>query len=95
MGYSEIKEWLDSIVDTIERQKELVVFNSEIETHRPGDYYFIYRGIEIIADQMGIPLEHSEKKDEKWRHKYSFVYRGIEFLQFEEKPLEGVINEKL
>lgn len=95
MEYDEIKEWLDSIIDTIERQRELVIFNSEIETHKPDNYYFIYRGIEIIADQMGIPLEHHERDDEKWRHKYSFIYRGIEFLQFEEKPLEGVSYEKL
>lgn len=78
MEYAEIKDWLDAIVDSIEHQKSLVNFNSRVRTCHPDDFVLI-TGIAFVADEMGVPL-NVEYWDERDKFKYSFIYRGIEFM---------------
>lgn len=95
MGYWEVKNWLDAIVETIQKQKQLVHLNSSIVTHEPHDYYFLSKGIEIIADVMGLNLDYEVDESSKFPHKYGILYRGIVFQQYEEEPLEGITYENV
>lgn len=95
MEYYEVRNWLDAIVETIERQKQLVQLNSSIKTHNPRDFYWISTGIEIIADVMGLKLDCTVKENTNYPYQYTLLYRNIEFVQSEDKPLEGVDHERV
>lgn len=85
----EIREWLDAIVDTIKKQERLSDFNKSIKFSEPESAYHVYFGIEIVADLMGLQLKCDFDNRIELPYCYSFSYRGIEFRQYEAKPLEG------
>ena len=91
MEYYEVKEWLDAIVDIVRKQHQLETLTNFIKTHSVEDSYFLHAGINIISDIMKIPISCKETKDIgiRFPYRYSFQYRGIDFVQLEEKPLEG------
>lgn len=91
MEYYEVKEWLDSIVEVIRKQHQLETLTNSIKTHRVDDNCFLHSGIQIISDVMRIPLSFKElnPNESRFPYRYSFLYRGIEFVQLEEKPLFG------
>lgn len=91
MEYYEVKEWLDSIVDVIRKQHQLETLTNSIRTHYVDDSYYLSIGIDIVSDIMRLPLfsENREGKDEVYPYHYWIEYRGIKFIQFNEKPLEG------
>lgn len=95
MEYYEIRKWLDDIVDTIESQQKLQYFNSLIRTHSVGSDYYISEGLNIISDVLKIPICHKEVNSSFANHRYSIVYRGVEFIQLEENPLEGGYYENV
>lgn len=95
MEYYEVRKWLDDIVETIERQKQLMQLNSSIKTHNPHDYYWISTGIDIIADVMVIKLDCTVDEDTSNHYHYTLLYRNIEFTQWNDKPLEGVKHENV
>lgn len=82
MEYPEIKEWLDKLVDNNQQRNELVTFSNQIRTLHPDEYIFIFTGIELIAEAMGIKLTESVDKNRKFIYTYSFYYRGMRFIQF-------------
>ena len=88
MEYAEIKDWLDAIVDSIEHQRTIACFNSQISMANPHDFVLI-SGIHFVADLMEIPLnvEYVEMND---KFKYFFEYRGIEFYDFYPCRLEDL-----
>lgn len=87
MEYTEIKDWLDKLVDNLQQQNELVVFNNQIKTFYPNNYILISSGIELIAEIMGICLTEIINKDRKFPYIYHFMYKGICFKQIEEERL--------
>lgn len=91
MEYYEVKEWLDAIVDTIRKQHQLETLTTSIRTHYVDDAYFLSKGIEIVSDIMRLQLysEKREGKDVTYPYHYWIKYRGIKFLQYNEKPLDG------
>ena len=89
-----IREWLDSIVDSLEQQKSLREFNSGISICIPCDSCLVREGIEIISDLIGLRLFHEEIKDGRWKYRYSFTYRGVNFYQYEENPLKTSEREE-
>ena len=88
-----IREWLDALVDVFNKQKELMVFNAEIQIGDQYQYYLMKSGINIVADAMGIPLSHEKTNNKRWPHEYSFFYKGIGFHQYEEQPLENINDD--
>lgn len=92
MEFSEVKDWLDAHVDIIEQEKQLMHLNSSVRSLHPMELIFLDTGIEIIADIMGLELECTVNEDRNYPYRYAIVYRNIEFVQGELKPLEGVCN---
>lgn len=84
MGYEEIKQWLDNIVDAICRLNSLRRYNSDISGGAKEDSYLISKGIDVVADVMGLYLRYEDVKESalgftKWRR---FSYKGITFYDY-------------
>lgn len=93
MEYENIKEWMDRQVDRTREQTASKDFNNRIRTSADGNVMF-YEGIDIVADIMGIPLAEEIREDARFRYRYSFLYREIEFLQYEKQRLPGFGEEE-
>lgn len=79
MEYQDVKDWLDRLIFVRAAEKSYEKLNSSIQAilvTRPEIH--IYKGIEIIADVMGVELDSEEKDGNTW---YSFVYAGVRFFQ--------------
>lgn len=85
-----VKDWMDTIVNTVLVQKENMEFCNQIKMLPPDNAYFFDTGIEVVADLLGVPLEYEYQKDRSYPHIYTFVYREVTFKQVEQQPLEGV-----
>lgn len=82
MEYTDIKKWLDALVDNLNQRKELVCFNNSIRTHEPVNDIFI-KDIFIVADIMEIELkEQAIENSEVFNWEYSFNYRGVNFMDY-------------
>lgn len=94
MEFETVKEWLDKLVDSYNELKNLKYCSTQIEMCGIMNHIHIYKGIEIIAEAMGIQLEMICDDDIKYKYpyKYYFIYRRYEILQLCEKPLEGVAD---
>lgn len=83
MDFENIKAWLDDIVDTIERLNGLMTLNTSIIGASHVDSYLISKGIDVVADVMGIPVEEKELENPSYFTKERrFCYRGIEFYDY-------------
>lgn len=78
MYYCEIKDWLDGIVKAMDQCKSAEWLNSSVNAYVYRSVVMINRGIDIIADVMGLQLKESISVDTD-RATYSFEYKGIEF----------------
>lgn len=85
MGYREIKEWLDRLVENRKERAALTQLNSSICTVGAESTIHLYKGIEIIADVLGVPLQ---KTTCCGTIMYYCVYNGTEIRQI------GKSNEK-
>lgn len=79
MEYQEIKDWLDRLAENRKEALSLERLNSSIETTTPSGNVHIYKGIETVADTMGLPLQQEPFYEPT---KYYFIYREVEFFQF-------------
>lgn len=86
MKYEEIKEWLDFWVDSIEEQRKHVSFNNQICTYEPNNYVFV-KCIDKVANVMRTELKENIYAVGDFPYVYSFIYRGVEFLQSYETRL--------
>lgn len=90
MDFENIKAWLDDIVDTIEHLNGLMTLNTSIIGASQVDSYLISKGIGVVADVMGIPLEEEELENTLYfTKKLCFCYRGIEFYDYTGKIPDG------
>jgi hypothetical protein len=87
MEYEKIKEWLDKLVRNLKEAQELENFNSQIMCCCPCTTIQIYKGIDIIADVMGIELNVEKGWHDEYPFRYSFVYDGIVFSQIGKERL--------
>lgn len=89
MEKCEIKAWLDEIIETIKKQNQLRDLNENIASiPASDDAYLISKGIEIVADAMGLELVYEYKEDCEFMHRYTFEYKGVFFIQLEKNKLE-------
>ena len=88
MEYEKIKEWLESLILTTNARLNLVNFNSEIKSIAIDYCVHIYKGIDIIADVMGLSLSIEQRDDNPlFPYRYSFIYKGMEFFQITDEEL--------
>lgn len=83
MEFEEIKEWLDWHVADIKERRAHAQLNSSICTCFTEGYIHMHRGIEIIADALGIKLEVKKLTDDVLQ--YSFMHDGIEVVQLDRR----------
>lgn len=74
MSYSEVKEWLDKIVDNQKNREALEGFNSQIQLRKESKIVHVEKGIDVIADIMDIKLK---KKTVFLERQRKFVRIGI------------------
>lgn len=80
MEYQEVKNYLDALIRVRDEARNIQRFNSSIEAIMAASSdIHIYKGIEIIADVMGLKLDKKKFLDRKPR--YFFIYAGVEFFQ--------------
>ena len=89
MEFATVKEWLDKLVDSYNELKSLKYCNTQIELCGLYDNIHIHRGIEVIADAVGIKLNVTYDSYSDYPYRYHFMYRGYEIVQIDNKPLEG------
>ena len=90
MDFENIKAWLDDIVDTIEHLNSLRTLGTSIIGEASVDSYLIHKGIDVVADVMGIPVEEKELKNPSYfKKEYHFYYRGIKFYDFTKEITDG------
>lgn len=88
MEYENIKDWLDKLVDNRNEAIALTVHNTSILTTTcDSERIHLYKGIDIVADVMGLPLEEKYFNDE-CPYMYTFRYRDVMFVQLSEKKLK-------
>lgn len=83
MEYTEVKEWLDKLIEANKEIKSMKSslgwFSSDIRAIIHYDpCILIYKGIEIIADVMGLELKQEVRETSV---QLSFEYSGTTFLQ--------------
>ena len=80
MEYQEIKDYLDSLIRIRDEAKNSEKLNSSIEAIMiVNPEIHIYKGIEIIADVMGIKLKSRQRRD--GITEFYFNYSKIKFFQ--------------
>lgn len=89
MEYEKIRDWLDKLAELQKEQQQLSFFNSQIATTCGLDDIQIHRGIEIVADVMGLSLTETFRKGYEYPYKYSFSYEGVLFIQISTERLPG------
>lgn len=88
MEYEKIKEWLDEHIKHLNNARRINDFNNQISANVTYDNVLIFKGIDIVADVMGLNLKESIHEDLTLQYEYSFTYNGITFVQYSQKRLE-------
>lgn len=100
MEYEKVKQWLDALIENMEQTQSLRDFNNQLKTCTESRRYIqLFKGIEIAADVMGLPLMEEEvAKTTTYanypRYRYSFVYNNTTFSQIEKERLRHVKEGK-
>lgn len=89
MEYEAVKEWLDALVENLEKEKALREFNDSISAagNMTNDF-IMYAGMDIVADVMGLEVSESKLPDSPDftnQYKKEFTYRGVRFMSFSKK----------
>ncbi len=83
---AEVMEWLDRIIENMKEQKALSRFNNQIMICGSKDHIQMFKGIEIVADELGIELQSKPHAGRippyAQKTRLFFDYRGIEVFQF-------------
>lgn len=88
MEYEKIKAWLDALIENMEQAQCLRDFNNQLRTINTKERHIqLFKGIEIAADVMGIPLNEKKVELEYGRYRYSFVYNNTTFTQLTDERL--------
>lgn len=85
MGFVEIKEWIDKVVDNRDEAKSLEQFNTQIELnfmHLEYEPVVVHKGIDIVAAAIGEPLLFESNKCRNFDFVAYFYYRGCRFQQY-------------
>ena len=90
MEYEKIKEWLDLLVEDFKRNNEHADFNSQIYTCHSRDAVHMCRGIEIVANVMGLELRRKDLPYEEYSHESYFIYNDVRFFQMYRKDDKDV-----
>lgn len=76
MDFVNVKEWLDRLVAECRAIKASEFFSSQIKIHTEIDNIYVDKGIDLIADMIGVELK--EKTESTFTRK-EFEYGGINF----------------
>ena len=80
MEYLEIKDYLDRLIRIQDEAQSCEDLNANIKAIMiTGPAIQMYKGIEIIADVMGLQLDSKKRGDGDME--YFFIYSGVEFFQ--------------
>lgn len=85
MGFVEIKEWLDEVVDHLDELKAREQLNSLISLnfgHFTPDTILVHKGIDIMAAAIGEPLCFMKTRCNIYDFVAYFVYRGYCVKQY-------------
>lgn len=86
MDYASVKEWLDKLVSLHNEAKAIEQYSNDIEAIISRRGIHLYKGIEAVADVMGIELKKKEVEyPDETRIRYFFYYSGLEFFQLSDK----------
>lgn len=83
--YIGVRAWMDKLVDMVRDYKTLKYYNNQISTCNSFDSVQIYKGIDILADVMDLPLNESETQDKEYPYNYSVFYHGVRFYQISKR----------
>lgn len=79
MEYQEIKDWLDRLILLNGAAKGYEDLTTSIQAIMSRVGIQLYKGIEIVADVMGLQLDSRKRSDGEIE--YFFIYSGVEFFQ--------------
>ena len=87
MKYTDVKEWMDALIENMEERKNLTCFNNQIRTTSESGDIQIYTGIDILADLLGIELKEESLEDIEYPYLYYFFYRGKKICQIKKERM--------
>lgn len=85
MGFAEVKEWIDKVIDNRNDAKSLEQFSSQVELNFVlfnCEEIIVHKGVDIIAATIGEGLFTENIKDSRFDFKAYFNYRGYRFVQY-------------
>lgn len=88
MEFTDLKEWMDFQAKFYKDAKMSSSFNSQISVcNMYGGGVQMYRGIEIIADMLGLEMKEEVYEDPEYPYTYIVFYDDVPFYQLEEERL--------
>lgn len=89
MDYITTKEWLNRQLELKQEGEDSRELNSSVAVYSEDSDILMSKGIELVADIMGLDLVEEVKPgtDYNYPYWYSFVYGGVKFVQIEKERL--------
>lgn len=93
MEYEQVKEYLDDIVRDYKNAIRPRYLTNQIQSKVSIEKNILVRkGLEIMADIMGLEIQEKEIEDWRLKYAYTFVYDGVKFVSYEEERMERFKN---
>lgn len=87
MGFADVKEWMDALVDNLEYRRSMDSFNNQVQTISTNNRIHMDSGIDILADMLGVDLKEKVLEDVEYPYRYHFFYRNIEVFQLSKEKV--------
>lgn len=88
MEFTDVREWLDAIIESKKKLESLQNFNNSISICSNSVAVHVYEGIEIMAGLLGEELRMKPFDDDEYPYQYSFQYKEIEVFQLSKERIE-------
>ncbi|MDE5965860.1 MAG: hypothetical protein K2G89_03415 [Lachnospiraceae bacterium] len=84
-----IKDYMDALVEFKKQESKLSQFGVHIELAGINEHVHVFRGIQDMVAAVGAKIkEEFREKQIKYHYQYSFIYKGVTFLQLSEERME-------
>ena len=91
MEFATVKEWLDMLIKKFKESTHVEPLTKDIIADvNISTIILFYKGLDIVADIMGLELKEKFVQDElpnQSYYRYSFVYDGVEFVTYSEERM--------
>lgn len=81
------KGWLDNQIRIHEERKKTYKLNDSVRLYIPEECIPMGSGTDYVTDLLGLELKEEPTGDSRFPFRYSFEYKGTEFVQLSENRI--------